>query len=137
MNRQTRQPQREKAAGFTLLEVMVAATLMGLVLVIILQVLTSTLRAQEASRRNTQAVLAAQKVLEEISDKELSQGVFQGKEGDFAYEVSLVPQFQVPYPGQNKQVVCSLVKLTVFWEEHGKTKSLELQTMRTTVQKRL
>jgi prepilin-type N-terminal cleavage/methylation domain-containing protein len=135
MNRQTRQPQKEKAAGFTLLEVMVAATLMGLVLVIILQVLTSTLRAQEASRRNTQAVLAAQKVLEEISDKELSRGVFQGKEGGFAYEVSLVPQFQVPYPNQNKEVVCSLVKLKVFWKEHGKTKSLELQTMRTTVQK--
>jgi general secretion pathway protein I len=136
MNRQALQQKREKAAGFTLLEVLVAATLMGLVLVVILQVLTSALRAQEASRSNTQAVLVAQKVLEEFSDKELARGIFQGKEGRFAYQVSLEPQFQVPVPHQDKQLVCSSLKVTLSWEERGKTKSLELMTMRTTVQKK-
>jgi prepilin-type N-terminal cleavage/methylation domain-containing protein len=136
MNRPRRQPQREKAGGFTLLEVMVAAALMGLVLVIILQVLTTTLRAQEASRSNTRAVLTAQKVLEEFSEKDLARGIFQGKDGRFAYEVRLTPQFEVPYPGQNKQLVCSLLQVKLSWEEQGRTKSLELQTMRTTVQKK-
>jgi prepilin-type N-terminal cleavage/methylation domain-containing protein len=136
MNRLALRRKREAAAGFTLLEVLVAATLMGLVLVIILQVLTTALRAQEASRSNTQAVLTAQKVLEEFSDKELAQGSFQGKEGSFAYEVSLTPQFQVPFPGQNKQLVCSLLKVTISWEERGKVKHLDLQTLRTTLQKR-
>lgn len=136
MNRQALQQKREIAAGFTLLEVLVAATLMGLVLVVILQVLTSALRAQEASRSNTQAVLVAQKVLEEFSDKELARGIFQGKEGRFAYQVSLEPQFQVPVFRQDKQLVCSSLKVTLSWEERGKTKSLELMTMRTTVQKK-
>lgn len=136
MNLQASHNNREKAAGFTLLEVLVASVLMGLVLVVVLQLLTSALRAQEASRSNTQAVLTAQKVLEEYSDKELAQGVFQGKEGRFAYQVNLTPQFQVPYPGQNKHLVCSLLQVSLSWEERGKTKTLELRTMRTTVQKK-
>lgn len=136
MNRERPRPEREKDGGFTLLEVMVAATLMGLVLVMILQLLTSTLRAQEASRNNTRAVLTAQKVLEEFSDRDLSRGVFRGQEGRFAYEVSLVPQFTVPYPGQKRQLVCSMLKVKLSWEERGQAKSLELKTIRTTVQKR-
>lgn len=128
--------QRPQAAGFTLLEVMVAAALMGLVLVIILQVLTSTLRAQEASRANTLAVLAGEKVLEEFADKDLARGVFQGKEGRFDYQVSLEPQFQIPYPEQNRMLVCSLLKVRLTWEERGLAKSLELQTLRTMVQKK-
>jgi Tfp pilus assembly protein PilV len=136
MKRKTPGYSREQAAGFSLLEVLVATTLMSLVLFVIIQVLASALRAQEASRSNTQAVLAAQKILEEFSDKELAQGVFQGKEGRFAYRVTLEPQFQVPITGQDRQLVCSSLKVTVSWEERGKTKSLELLTLRTTVQKK-
>ncbi len=135
MSRRAPGYEGEKAAGFSLLEVLVAATLMGLVLVVILQVLTSALRAQEASRRNTQAVLAAERVLQEYIEKELTKGVFQGREGRFAYQVRLEPQFQVSYAGQNKQLVCSLIQVTVSWEEQGRVKSLELQTLRTTGQK--
>ena len=53
------------AEGFSLLEVLVASALMGLVLVVLLQVLTSAIRAQEACWGNTQALLVAEKVLQE------------------------------------------------------------------------
>jgi type II secretory pathway pseudopilin PulG len=122
MNRRGIINKGEKAEGFSLLEVLVATTLMGLMLVVILEVLTSTLRAQEASRSNTQAVLAAEKVL--------------GREGRFDYQVRLEPQFQVPYPGENKRLVCSLLQVMVSWKEQGKVKSLEFQTLRTTVQRK-
>jgi general secretion pathway protein I len=134
MKRRAISNKGEKAAGFSLLEVLVATTLMGLMLVVIMQVLTSALRAQEASRSNTQAVLAAEKVLEEFSEKDLARGTFQGREGRFDYQVRLEPQFQVPIPGQNKRLVCSLLQVMVSWEEQGRAKSLELQTLRTTVQ---
>ena len=42
-----------------------ATAIMGLVLVVLLQVLTSALRAQEASWGHTQAVLVAEKILQE------------------------------------------------------------------------
>jgi type II secretory pathway pseudopilin PulG len=136
MNRRGIINKGEKAEGFSLLEVLVATTLMGLMLVVILEVLTSTLRAQEASRSNTQAVLAAEKVLEEFSEKDLARGTFQGREGRFDYQVRLEPQFQVPYPGENKRLVCSLLQVMVSWKEQGKVKSLEFQTLRTTVQRK-
>lgn len=136
MNRQRFRARKERAEGFSLLEVLVATTLMGLVLIAIIQVLASALRAQEASRTNTQAVLAAQKILEEFGDKDLARGVFNGKEGKFAYQVSLEPQFQAPYGPQDKTLVCSLLRVTLSWEERGKTKSVEFQTLRTTVQKK-
>lgn len=132
MKRQAVRPKREKAGGFSLLEVLVAATLMGLMLVVILQVLTSALRAQEASRRNTQAVLVAENVLEDFGElRNYKEGTFQGREGRFDYLVRLVPQFQVPLPPpQDKQLICYLVLVKVSWEEQGKGKSLELHTLR-------
>ena len=128
---------QEKAPGFSLLEVLVAATLMGLVLVVLLQVLTSALRAQEASRSHTQAVMVAEKVLWEYGDlRNLKRGSFQGREGRFAYQVRVEPQFQAPYAAQGRLLVCCLVQVTVSWEERGKTKSLEFQTLRTEAQKK-
>jgi type II secretory pathway pseudopilin PulG len=125
--------KREQAAGFSLLEVLVAATLMGLMLVVIMEVLTSALRAQEASRSNTQAVLVAEKVLQEFSDqRNYKEGTFQGREGRFDYQVRMTPQFQVPFPAfENKRLLCYLVQVMASWKEQGRTKSLELQTLRT------
>jgi len=114
--------------------VLVAATLMGMMLVVILEVLTSALRAQEASRSSTEAVLAAEKVLAEYSEMDLRKGVHQGREGRFDYQVRLDPQLQVQYPMQNKKLVCTSLQVVVSWKEQGKTKSLELQTLRTAVQ---
>jgi len=133
MKRQAARDKRKKAAGFSLLEVLVAATLMGLTLVVILQVLTSALRAQEASRRNTEAVLVAENVLEDYGElRNYKEGTFSGREGRFDYLVRLVPQFQVPLPApQDKQLICYFVRVKVSWEERGKTKSLELHTLRT------
>jgi len=133
MNRKS-SSRNKRDAGFSLLEVLVATVLMGLVLVAIIQVLATTLRAQEASRSNTQAVVAGEKILEEFSAKELARGVYQGQEGRFDYQVNLTPQFQVPFPNQNRQLVCSLLTVTLSWDEQGKTKSLEFRTLRTTLQ---
>ncbi len=57
-----------------------ATTIMGLVLVVLLQVLTSALRAQEASWGHTQAVLVAEKVLQENCEiNTLAAGTYQGR----------------------------------------------------------
>ncbi len=81
-------------------------------------------------------VRALLRLLQEYIEKELTKGVYQGREGRFAYQVRLEPQFQVSYAGQKNQLVCSLIQVTVSWEEQGRVKSLELQTLRTTAQKK-
>ncbi len=118
-------------AGFGLLEVLVATTLMGLVLVAVLQVLTASLSAQEASLKNSQAVLVAEKVLQEqASDPELREGEYQGQEGPFAYRARCSRLYQSAIPQVPGKVVCSLIQVTVFWEERGRSKSLKLETVR-------
>ena len=124
-------------SGFSLLEVLVATTLMGLVLVVLLQVLTTALSAQEASRGHIRAIMAAEKVLQEYSgEKKLAAGSFQGREGHYAYLARVTPRFEISDPNMEKRVRCFLIQVTVSWQERGKTKSLDLQTIRTVAQKK-
>ena len=118
------------------MEVLVATAVMGLVLVVLLQVLTSALRAQKASRSHTQAVLVAEKILQENCEiSTLAKGVSQGRDGQFDYVVRVTPQYELADPFADKRVLCSLIQVTLTWQEWGRNKTLELQTIRTVAQK--
>ena len=118
------------------MEVMVATAIMGLVLVVILQVLTSALRAQEASWGHTQAVLVAEKILQENCEiSSLARGTSQGREGRYDYVVQVTPQYELADPFADKRILCSLIQVTLTWQEWGRHKTLELQTIRTVAQK--
>jgi prepilin-type N-terminal cleavage/methylation domain-containing protein len=125
-----------QSAGFSLLEVLVATAIMGMVLVVLLQVLTSALRAQEASWGHTQAVMMAEKVLQENCEvNTLAEGTYQGRDGRYDYVVRVTPQYELADPFADKRVLCSLIKVTLTWQEWGRQKTLELQTIRTAAQK--
>jgi prepilin-type N-terminal cleavage/methylation domain-containing protein len=126
------------AKGFSLLEVLVATALMGLVLVVLLQVLTSALRAQTASWNHTRALLMAEKVLQENCEiNSLAAGTYQGRDGRFDYVVRVTPQYELADPLPNRRILCSLIQVTVTWQERGRRKGLELQTVRTRAQEKL
>jgi hypothetical protein len=134
--RRPRGPAPAGAEGFSLLEVLVATTLMGLVLVVLLQVLTSALQAQEASWGRTQALLMAEKILQENCEiNSLGKGLFQGRDGRYDYEVRITPQYDMTSPLANQRLLCSLIQVTLTWQERGRRKTLELQTARTTGEK--
>ncbi len=125
------------AEGFSLLEVLVATTLMGLVLVAMLQLLTGTLRAQAGAWGNTRALLVADKVLQENCQiSSLAGGTYQGKDGPYSYRVRITPQYQVEMPFSFQVMLCSLVEVTVTWQEWGQSKSITLRTARTAIQKK-
>jgi Tfp pilus assembly protein PilV len=125
------------AAGFGLLEVLVATTLMGVMLVVLLQVLTSAMQAQEVSLDSMQALLVAEKVLQEnCGAPALAAATYQGREGEFDYLVRISPQYELSNPQINQLIMCSLIQVTVSWRERGLAKSLSLQTIRTAVQKK-
>jgi prepilin-type N-terminal cleavage/methylation domain-containing protein len=132
-----RRPCPGGAEGFTLLEVLVATALMGVVLVALLQVLSSAIWAQEASLGQMQALLVAEKVLQENCEAaSLAAATYQGRDGGFGYLVRITPQYELSNPQQNHLVMCSLIQVTVSWRERGRTKSLALETVRTIVQKK-
>ena len=129
-------PRPPGSEGFSLLEVLVATAIMGMVLVVLLQVLTSALRAQKASWGHTQAVLMAEKVLQENCEiNTLAAGTYQGHDGRYDYVVRVTPQYQLIEPFPNLRVLCSLIQVTLTWQEWGRHKTLELQTIRTVAQK--
>jgi prepilin-type N-terminal cleavage/methylation domain-containing protein len=127
--------QGGSSQGFSLLEVLVATALMGLIMVVLMQGLSSATRAQEASRRNTQAILVAEKVLAEYcGGKTLEAGSYQGREGPFGFTVTIAPQYEVGELGSPQMLRCSLIQVTVTWREFGRAKSLKLETMRAVTQ---
>ena len=129
-------PRPRGSEGFSLLEVLVATAIMGMVLVVLLQVLTSALRAQKASWGHTQAVLVAEKILQENCEiSTLARGISQGVEGRYDYVVKVTPQYELADPFADKRILCSLIQVTLTWQEWGRHKTLELQTIRTVAQK--
>ncbi len=133
---QARRRERD-VDGFSLLEVLVATTLMGVLLVVLLQVLTTALRAQETSLDHIQALLVAEKVLQEnCGAQALAAATYQGRDGRFDYLVQVTPQYEVSNPHINQLVRCSLIQVTVSWRQRDQAKSLALQTIRTAVQKK-
>ena len=129
-------PRPDRAEGFSLLEVLVATTIMGLVMVVLLQVLTSALRAQEASWGHTQAVLVGEKILQENFEvNTLAEGTYQGRDGRYDYMVRVTPQYELSGSFANKKILCSLIRVTLTWQEWGRRMTLELQTIRTAAQK--
>jgi hypothetical protein len=109
---------------------------MGLVLVVLLQVLTSALRSQEASWRYTQAVLVAEKILQENCEiNTFKEGTYQGRDGRYDYMVRVTTQYELANPLSNLRVLCSLIQVTLAWQERGAKKTLQLQTLRTGAQR--
>ena len=72
---------RGTAAGFTLLEVMVALAVMSIVLVSVYRMHSQSLTMNTAARFYTQAPLLAQKKMAELAEN--GTGVFPADSGDF------------------------------------------------------
>jgi type II secretory pathway pseudopilin PulG len=121
------------------MEVLVALALVSLLAGVLLQVMTVGLRAQKSSQLSAQALEVAGNVLQEFTregGRRLVQGRRIGQDGNFTYQVTVEPQYQVAVPPpMNTRVTCFLVRVTVSWQERGRTRSLGLTTMRTVSQK--
>jgi prepilin-type N-terminal cleavage/methylation domain-containing protein len=125
-----------EAAGFSLLEVMVATALMSLVLVMLLQVLAGGLRLRQAATTRTQAILVAEKICHDYSRPAvLKAGQYRGVEGAYSYVVEVEPQYQVVNEMLKAPIICYSLKVAISWKEFGQDRSLSLQTIRTVSQK--
>lgn len=124
--------------GFTLLEVLVATTLMGGVLVVLLQVLTGAMTAQQTVLEHARALQVADRVLQDCCNtRNLDPRQYSGQDGVFSYRVRITPQYEVTIPATLDRLVrCALIQVTVSWKERGQSRSVSLETMRTASQKR-
>jgi prepilin-type N-terminal cleavage/methylation domain-containing protein len=130
-------PRRKaNCQGFTLLEVMVATAIMGLVLVVLLQVLSGAMMAQETAIGHARALQTADRVLQDSCNAlDMSSRQYSGQDGPYSYQVKITPQYEVAVPATLDRLVrCSLIQVTVSWPERGRTPSVSLETIRTASQ---
>jgi type II secretory pathway pseudopilin PulG len=128
-------PQAE--SGFSLLEVLIATIITGLTLIALLQLLIVGFKAKTNARERTTASLLGEKILQEFSNQnKLTSGQYQGQWEGYRYQVQIEPQYEI-LPAETKtKVVCYLIQVSIAWLEKGKTKYIDLETIRTVVQKK-
>ncbi len=136
-SRYRRKRDFQAEAGFSLLEVLIATIIAGLTLIALLQLLLVGFKAKTNARHRTTASLLAERILQEYSNNiQLAGGQYQGQWEGYHYQVQIDPQYEIPTVGDKTKVVCYLIQVTIAWLEKGKTKSLDLATIRTVVQKK-
>jgi general secretion pathway protein I len=115
-------------AGFTLLEALIAITVLALSLSALLSLYSTGLRGVAAIDGNMRARLLAQSVMAEMSHERASRpGKVQGRSDQFTWTLTVAP-YDEPERGQQRSpwTLHHLV-VTVSWP-HGR--QIELQTLR-------
>ena len=116
--------------GFTLLEVLVAISILGIALTIILQLFSANLRALSASEDYVSAVAKAEAKMREVLDnKDLSEKSWSEITDD-GYRMDVSINETLKDRTDNLQVRVLEVALTVYWTRNTKNKSLTLRTMK-------
>jgi general secretion pathway protein I len=142
--------RRQAQRGFTLLEVLIAAVLVGSVFVAVVSVMSQSLRNIDRMRPHEQAILhAREKMNEELLRAELQPETLTGEWSDgYRWRVDIVPLDFIaigkttaapqPVRPENSSSVGPLgagtntlfqVKVEVAWGGSGSARNYEVQTM--------
>lgn len=113
--------------GFTLLEVLVAMTILGLAIVTLMQLSSQGLRLLRLSDDYQQAVLVADRLVRTVEVPQ--EGVEAGQEGPFQWErrVALVPMPEALTPAAGPKPLFYSLSVAVRW---GGTRTFEIASLR-------
>jgi general secretion pathway protein I len=116
--------------GFTLLEVLVALSLLGIAVTVILQLFSADLRAISASEAYVNGALEAETKLREILEsKELTEKSWSGvTENGYRFEASVATV--LPERTDTLQVRLLEITVAVYWTQGTGEKSSRLKTLK-------
>lgn len=118
--------------GFTLIEILVAISILAISLVVIFQLFSGGLKSSRLSEEYTRAIFHAREKMEEILiPKELSEGELQGEfEDSFRWKSEIV---RIEDPEEDdKELPFTMfnIKVDVMWGEGDKERRFEISTMK-------
>lgn len=118
---------RGRGGGFTLLEVLVALTILAVAIVAFMQLSSQGLRLLHQSDDYQQAVIVADRVARALDV--VGEGAEAGQEGRFRWErrVSLVPMPEALEPAAGPRLRLYALSVAVRW---GRNRALELASLR-------
>lgn len=122
---------RQASRGFSLLEVLVAFTILAMLLGALFQVFSGGLHAARSGDRYTRATVIAQSTLSALSvEYPPQEGVSSGTTDDgFDWRVSVGPYSDDLLSVAESPLQPYLVNVQVFWEEGGDAHSVSLESM--------
>jgi len=123
---------RRACRGFSLLEVLVAFTILAMLLGALFQVFSGGLRAASAGERYTRATVIAQSRLAALgAEQPLREGVFSGTTDDaYGWRVTVSPYLDDQLPETDRVLLPLTVSVEVFWEDGGTPRTLSLTSIK-------
>jgi general secretion pathway protein I len=119
-------------AGFTLLEVLVALSILGIALTVILQIFSADLRNIKKAADYDEAAATAAARLRSIVEYEMTDKPASWTEKlPDGYTVAVSVDDYLQDRTENLRVKMMQIELTIQWPDGQKTKSLTLRTLKT------
>jgi general secretion pathway protein I len=122
---------RRACRGFSLLEVLVAFTILAMLLGALFQVFSGGLRAARSGDQYTRATIIAQSRLAALGvEQPLREGVSSGTDDDpYHWRVTVSPYLDDQMPVADHVLQPLTVHVEVFWEEGGSARSVSLTSI--------
>ncbi len=127
-------PSRRRSGGFTLLEVLVAFTVLAISLGVLFEIFSTGMRASRSAEEYTRATLLAESKLAAIGiEGTLEEGETTGEYGDgYAWRVAIRPYRldEAEAEGVAPPIEAYEVVVTVAWGQGSRERSVSLTTLR-------
>lgn len=117
------------AAGFTLIEVLVAFTVAALVLAAIYEMLSTGLNAGTTSQRFSEAVLLAQSSLDALTGASVSPGETSDRIGTYVRQTTIRPRPDLLPAAAQLDVVPYEIEVEIDWREGVRRRAVSLSTI--------
>ena len=121
------------SSGFTLIEILVAVSILGISLVVVLQLFSSALKSVRVSDEYTKGIFYANEKMEELLLKEsLTSGVLEGEFDDvYRWRVEITRMEQPEEEASKLPFDTFQITVDVAWGgDSGKGKQFQLSTMK-------
>jgi len=118
--------------GFSLLEVIVALAIMAMGFVTVLQLFSGSIRSVSLSEQYLKGATLAHSKLGELEVNNYSVTEFEGifpDEKNYRWQLQVSPHTS-PLNSKENNIQLSEVTLNVLWEDAGKTRDIELSTLK-------
>jgi general secretion pathway protein I len=117
-------------SGFTLLEVLVALSILGMAVVVLLQLFSANMRSISLSENYVRIAVEAEAKMREILDgQDFNERSWNGKtENGYRFEASMANVLKDRT--ENLQVNMVEISVTLYWTDSGKERSTTLKTLK-------
>jgi len=118
--------------GFSLLEVIVALAIMAMGFVTVLQLFSGSIRSVSLSEQYLKGTTLAHSKLGELEVNNYSVTEYEGifpDEKNYRWQLQVSPHAS-PLNSKEKNIQLSEVTLNVLWEDAGKTRDVEISTLK-------